>query len=634
MTTTMIIVTILLLLTRELQAYQSLKPRNKLSRSFLYSTTADESLSEAPANKLGKALTQKEYLITVRNRLYAVEEQIWLHEYATARPGVSKVEPLSEEKYNQLLVARGELMEEYPLTKLYTDIYEAQVKNLTYAAQYLDRLINSFQRQMPLPMDHVNQIAVLSFSGQVINLMRGQGAVYHRLLPSNLLTEPGVKRQFQHPAFSAKGNYLAFAEMHFKETGIVRSDALVFEVPKDPKTYGSFDSAPLFDTGELPGAPFFLRFSPDEESLVMLCTSPSSDAYTALVMIEWGKHYRTDSWAGQAAVARFAPRKALTLIQGNPVFFTYTTSSANNATIVAHCQKEIEDPQTQAMVNEKAVWMLQKQDTGGVQDFKWEKICDSDTQQRWSTPICHSAGGGDSVLVVEDGWLTTKALSRFKRDGSGKKMSKKLMEVRGQVQFLVSPDHSKAVVLQEDINIGHYSLTVIDGEDALDPASESMGNQYELPNPKLTVAFWFSPDSTKLLCLNAAGKSRDDVSTQKGSFRVGLNSEMQWSVFNFPLQELKEYDTFKPTAYFMKTYVPFFSQYAQVRLVHMKSRLQCGYNPFLFLQVYNPWAPDSRSFIYMTSAGLSHTPLVGSKYCLGVDKWQNQGATFGTWSKQ
>merc|ERR1739848_283710 len=76
----------------------------------------------------------------------------------------------------------------------------------------------------------------------------------------------------------------------------------------------------------------------------------------------------------------------------------------------------------------------------------------------------------------------------------------------------------------------------------------------------------------------------------------GLNSDMQWSVYNFPLDELREYDTFKPTPYFMKTYVPFFSQYSQV---------------------YNPWAPDSRSFIYITNNGLHHTPLVGSKYTLG-----------------
>lgn len=102
--------------------------------------------------------------------------------------------------------------------------------------------------------------------------------------------------------------------------------------------------------GQLPGPPFFMRFSPDEESLVMLCgppapgpdapagqiispfsacpccamalTSPSCSlpgpSGSSIVLLEWGKYFRRDSWAGQAAVARFAPRKALTLLQVPP----------------------------------------------------------------------------------------------------------------------------------------------------------------------------------------------------------------------------------------------------------------------------------------------------------------------------
>ena len=69
---------------------------------------------------------------------------------------------------------------------------------------------------------------------------------------------------------------------------------------------------------QLPGPPFFLRFSPDEESLVMLCATPvGGQAGSSIVLLEWGKYFRRDSWAGQAAVARFAPRKALTLLQVN-----------------------------------------------------------------------------------------------------------------------------------------------------------------------------------------------------------------------------------------------------------------------------------------------------------------------------
>ena len=147
-----------------------------------------ESSSVDAAAEKKPQLTQKEYYIAVRNRLFAVEEQIWLHEYATARPEYTNltVASYSDKKYDSLLRARGELMEEYPLTKLYTDLGDAQQRNLTYAAMYLERLISGFQRQMPMSMDHINEIVVLSHSGQVANLMRGQGAAYHRLLPSSV----------------------------------------------------------------------------------------------------------------------------------------------------------------------------------------------------------------------------------------------------------------------------------------------------------------------------------------------------------------------------------------------------------------------------------------------------------------
>lgn len=62
-------------------------------------------------------------------------------------------------------------------------------------------------------------------------------------------------------------------------------------------------------------------------------------------------------------------------------------------------------------------------------------------------------------------------------------------------------------MLEEDAAAGYYALTAIEGEDALDPARPAaLGRQFELPLDQLTLAFWFSPDSTKLLCLTAAGK--------------------------------------------------------------------------------------------------------------------------------
>lgn len=522
-----------------------------------------------------KPLTQKEYLVAIRNRLFSVEEQLWLHEYAKSRVN-AKVEALSDAKYSELCLAKTELLKEYPLTKLLSDLQDAQQHNMTYAAMYIDRLIANFNRQLPLPMDHGNQIAVLSSSGQVMNLMRGQGAVSHRLLPSKVSVDSvdGAKRQFQHPAFSPSGKYVAFVDMHFsggeassssaattttansvvfgagggtnsnvkdskdsKDTassgklgGLMSAEVLVFEVPTDPTKYGVTDSTPLYRSGSLPGAPFFVRFSPDESKLVLLCAPSNSDAgevSTALVDIPWPQQRgHTGTGAGVAGTSGGAVettgqrpnRQVTTLLRGSPLFFTYTTSAVKNATMVAHCQQDPSvDPtagsdsaEGETLQGDKAVYMLQlHHDSDHLSDTprtaRWEKVSEGDPYTRWSTPICHSAGGGDSVLVVEDGWLCSRALSRWKRNADGTLQCKRLRPVKGQVQFLASPDSSRAVVLEEDVNAGHYALTVIEGEDALDPSSAGTGRQYELSSDQLTVAFWFSPDSTKLLCLNAAG---------------------------------------------------------------------------------------------------------------------------------
>jgi hypothetical protein len=62
---------------------------------------------------------------------------------------------------------RDDLLAEYPVTKLHTDLKEAQERNMTYAAMYIERLINTFDRQLPVSLQHINQIAVVSYPGEV-----------------------------------------------------------------------------------------------------------------------------------------------------------------------------------------------------------------------------------------------------------------------------------------------------------------------------------------------------------------------------------------------------------------------------------------------------------------------------------
>ena len=171
------------------------------------------------------------------------------------------------------------------------------------------------------------------------------------------------------------------AEMNFKDATVVKSGIHIYEVPKDPETYGKTDSMPIFNSGDLPNAPFFLRFSPNDETIAMLCNTPSTstgstgagegesgavgETSTSLVLLDWAKAYRKDSWAGRATAGRHVPRKATTVLKGSPIFFSYTTSNPKNATIVAHCQQEVACEETKSMKLERGVWALKKRDTAG-----------------------------------------------------------------------------------------------------------------------------------------------------------------------------------------------------------------------------------------------------------------------------
>ena len=80
-----------------------------------------------------------------------------------------------------------------------------------------------------------------------------------------------------------------------------------------------------------------------------------------------------------------------------------TKSSAHNATILAHAFQDATDPVTKETVTEKAVWMLQKQDTGGVLDNVWKKISDSGKEGDMPAvvvPFVRLWFAGDNTYIV------------------------------------------------------------------------------------------------------------------------------------------------------------------------------------------------------------------------------------------
>jgi hypothetical protein len=90
------------------------------------STLSSSSVKSASAAATA-GLTQREYYVALRNKLFSIEEQLWLHEYAVSHRGstgssgsasAQPIAPLSDAKLSKFLAARNELLQELPTTKL------------------------------------------------------------------------------------------------------------------------------------------------------------------------------------------------------------------------------------------------------------------------------------------------------------------------------------------------------------------------------------------------------------------------------------------------------------------------------------------------------------------------------------
>ena len=333
--------------------------------------------------------TRKDFLNTLRNRLFAIDEQLWLHEYARANPK-GKIDPLADEEVAALQDLRQEITRDLPVYHLLEEQAYADEEGNTPEVQRLQQKIDDLRRQLHCPVEHVNQIVVSSASGRVLSLIRGNGAAYQRLLPppsTKQLPSSSYIRQLQHATFSSDHRYVGVVDLLFRRDQAAtaalpsRASALVYQVTTDPHTYGGTESLPYFDSGPLPGAPFFVRFSPDSQHLVFLSTpypppkkphgvaalfssssssSPSSSSSngrdndgggaaegaaeeeggsTALMLLEWAKYRVLPPMRNQQrrwVPSTLAGTRTRTLLRGDAIYFTYTTASPANATIVAH----------------------------------------------------------------------------------------------------------------------------------------------------------------------------------------------------------------------------------------------------------------------------------------------------------
>eukprot|EP00752_Nemacystus_decipiens_P007675 g6861.t2 len=364
-----------------------------------------------------------------------------------------------------------------------------------------------------------------------------EGATVRRFLRNDQVGEISRTGQIQLPVWSPDGKMVAFSVLKAGSGGapIESAKILVYR-----------ESGSLVLDVAVPRAPFLLMWSPNSQSLTYLSNAEGPGGATIRL-------------SEILVAAASSPYKTKTrgLAQGNPLFYAYTKKDTRNSDMVVHTANR--------------VYFLDM--TAGT-----ELDISSRAAQLFMAPSTHCEGGEDAVILVEtDGDESGQHLVSARVDGSAKK---RLCPTRGFSTFGVSPDGQRLCLMQQDMTTGFYTISVLEGgEGALDPLSTSTMEQVEIPLDRVIMAFFFSPDSTKLLCL-ATKMSKSELAVARSSMRLGFQLKFQWVIYDCETRNVQLLEEFSPRPFFLKMYLPYFD---------------------MFAQGFTPWAPDSKSFTYVSA---------------------------------
>ncbi|CAM9274655.1 unnamed protein product [Ectocarpus sp. 6 AP-2014] len=364
-----------------------------------------------------------------------------------------------------------------------------------------------------------------------------EGATVRRFLRNDQVAEISRTGQIQLPVWSPDGKMVAFSVLKAGSGGAPIESAKILVYRES----GSL----VLDVG-VPRAPFLLMWSPSSQSLTYLSNSEGPGGATirlSEILVAAAKTpYRT---------------KTRGLAQGNPLFYAYTKKDSRNADMVVHTANR--------------VYHLDMT-TGDEVDISTRAA------QLFMAPSTHCEGGEDAVILVEtDGDESGQHLVSARVDGSAKK---RICPTRGFSTFGVSPDGQRLCLMQQDMTTGFYTISVLEGgEGALDPLSTATMEQVEMPLDRVIMAFFFSPDSTKLLCL-ATKMSKSELAVARSSMRLGFQLKFQWVIYDCETRDVQLLEEFSPRPFFLKMYLPYFD---------------------MFAQGFTPWAPDSKSFSYVSA---------------------------------
>ncbi|CAM9742109.1 unnamed protein product [Ascophyllum nodosum] len=394
-------------------------------------------------------------------------------------------------------------------------------------------------------VSHVDRLVCLGNKASNVITTDASGSDVHRFLDTDQVKEIAKTGQIQLPVWSPDGRMLAFTVLKAGRASapIESARILVF------RDGGGLE----LDVG-VPRPPFLLMWSPDSRSLTYLSNTEGPD----------GPTIRLAEVLVAAAKTPFKT-KSRGLAQGNPLFYAFTKKNPRGADLVVHTGSR--------------VYFLDLT-TGSEVDIS------TSAAPLFMAPSAHCVGGEDAVIVVEGDSEEGQHLVSVRVDGSAKK---RLCPTRGFSTFGVSPDGNRVCLMQQDLSTGFYTISVLEGgEKALDPLSTATMEQVEIPLDRVVMAFFFSPDSRKLLCLATKASilsfalgimSKNELAVARSSMRLGFQlKKFQWMIYDCDARRVQLLEEFSPRQFFLKMYLPYFD---------------------MFAQGFTPWAPDAKAFTYV-----------------------------------